>query len=146
MSESPLPNDVILTVTIGVVLVAAAGAWLIALLRRKRAEKNQRNEAIFKALDQLSAEVNQLSLQMHLKDGRESIEVLASLDEILPAEIEEELERIRKLRHDLDRQLAAFAEQSSQSTLQSSLLTNRVIKDAGEIDELIAQVKARLRA
>ncbi len=120
--------------------------WMLVRWKQKRQSETERNLAIVKALDRVDEDVKQKSLHVLQPppEGISAIEQLKSLSADFPEGLESDVLKIESLVDQLGEQLDEFTAQSAQTTLQSSILTNRNIKVAEEIYALTKTARRKL--
>ncbi len=122
--------------------------WFVVRRKRRPEADGEKIEEIVEILGQLAGEANKRRLQIHPVEGNERdlvLNELRALSEHFPSGIQADIEMIESLWDELNRQLEQFAEQSAQTTLQSSVLTNRSIKIADDINKLVSRIQISLR-
>ncbi len=127
-------------------LIVAVVWWVVMQRKRKRCLQAESNLAIAEALDRVDEEVKQKSLHVLQppSEGTSAIAQLQSLSADFPEGLESDVLKIRSLVEQLGEQLDEFSAQSAQTTLQSSILTNRNIKVAEEIYALTNSARQKL--
>ncbi|MFP6806998.1 MAG: hypothetical protein VB957_07440 [Pseudomonadales bacterium] len=73
-----------------------------------------------------------------------ALESLQALSRYYPPGVSEDVAKIESLLSELSEQMEEFGEQSAQTTLQSTILTNRNIKVADQLFILIGNVRTKL--
>ena len=130
------------------IILLAFGIWFFRKRRKSEQQRSKDNRRVLEALNLVEQDVKEKSLHI-LKspesDEESALDGLKSLVQYYPPGISEDVSAIEKLLHELSEQMEEFGEQSAQTTLQSTILTNKNIKVADKLFVLIESVRAKLR-
>lgn len=138
-----------LEISVAVVAIVAIAAiiWMTASRRNKRTARNSRKQWIIDALRSITDEANRKRLHIHAPhkiDVNEAFVQLRKLTADHQREIVDAIDEMEKLWQELDSQFAEFAQGSSASTLQTSLLTAKTTKLANRLGEAAKRIEERL--